>query len=48
MKSNFKIFSCALIITVVATLYSCKKDFLGQVPDENINISDVFELKVYT
>jgi hypothetical protein len=48
MKSNFKIFSCALIITVVATLYSCKKDFLGQVPDDNLNISDVFERKVYT
>lgn len=47
MKINMKALSCFLLISF-STLISCKKDFLGQIPDDNLTIDDIFKRQIYT
>ncbi|WP_407430046.1 RagB/SusD family nutrient uptake outer membrane protein [Arcticibacter sp.] len=47
MKFKYKIIGCLLAFTTLGILASCKKDFLGQVPDDTLYIDDVFERKIY-
>lgn len=47
LKINIKFLSCFLLISI-STLISCKKDFLGQIPNDNLTIDDVFKRQVYT
>lgn len=46
MKFKIKILSVSLLLIIGAV--SCKKDFLGQVPDDTLNIDDVFGRRIYT
>jgi hypothetical protein len=47
MKMKHKIFSSLAIICVLG-FTSCKKNFLGQVPDDKLSIEDVFKGRVTT
>lgn len=47
MKINVKTFAYSILF-IAGIFTSCKKDFLGQVPDDNLSIEDVFTRKVYT